>query len=91
MSAPRTGSPFLFINLAIAGLLGAAVVGCTNEKATNPPSNAVNASDAAANTGAEASVGPQAGGTTAGTGAEGGPREMATANTEHAPNPEPEH
>lgn len=89
MSAPRTGTPFLFTSLAIAGLLSSAVVGCTRDEARNSP-NATPEGQAAATTGPEASVGPAGGGTTRGTSAEGGPREMATANTEHAPNQQPE-
>ena len=50
MSAPRTGTPFVFVSLATAALLSAAAVGCTRQDAGSPPSSVVTAGDAAADT-----------------------------------------
>ena len=85
MRATRTA-----LALAAATLAGAALAGCNNPQVTEP-ANQANVRAAAANTGAEASVAGGAGGTRQGTDPGGaGPRELATANTEHAPNKESE-
>lgn len=89
MPVPHTRTPLVLVTLATLGMASAGLMGCNNERVTNPP-NKVNISDVVAGAGGESSTGGMAGGTTAGTAEGKGPRELATANTEHAPNQEPE-
>ncbi|HEX8232635.1 MAG TPA: hypothetical protein VF559_04730 [Caulobacteraceae bacterium] len=88
MPAPRTGTPLALVTMAALGIAGAGLAGCNNKQVTDPP-NKVNASDLAAG-GDEMTTGGMAGGTAQGTQDGKGPRELATANTEHAPNQETE-
>jgi nitrous oxide reductase accessory protein NosL len=89
MPAPKTGTPLLLTGLTAAALVTAALAGCNNQQVTEPE-NPVNSSDLAAGAPREMAVGGAAGGTTRGTQEGAGPRELATANTEHAPNQEAE-
>ena len=83
---PSSRTALALATLAVLGFGGLA--GCNNKQVTEP-ANAVNSSDLAAGAGSETATGGMAGGTTAGTQDGKGPRELATANTDHAPNQEP--